>query len=510
MILASIGAARQSYSPFNLCLKMQKLLFSLLLLAVPAIVYAQDTPPCATFNEGSMDNWELINCFKNPAGPFINPFDLSQSASIRDNHATSVFENNTDYKKLGTRFLGKCLVFDYNVRNDGVTGKRRLIHPTIYVTDKYGRSVYFTAQASVGEGTGWAHVRAPIVHFNYARMIIPSNNDGYWTSPYLPGVFDEIIDSCVKISFTIDLLGSSATTEEVNVDNVCVVDCNDSSSKSCYADFKFVYSQTTMRSHARNRMGKIELFEFHKSSVYQVDWGDGFISESLEPHTYEPGVYELSITETTLNGGRCKASVPVCVTDKGFKDILGTTADTSCNANFMIELSTASNLAYAPKHTADISLIAESPALFVYNWGDKSPVSASPLGHLYRAGEFIICATGTKLDGTECKECMDLCISAKPDTIPTFIPEERMSTSGFRIAPNPVSGQARLLFEHDVQEAAVVSVYDMMGKLVFSDPVPQQQGHEFSLDCSSFNPGLYLVRVATDSEAYFEKISVVR
>lgn len=470
---------------------------------------AQDMPPCATFNDGSMGNWDLINCFRNTAGPFTNPFDLSPSAGIRDNHGNSVFENNTDYKQLGTKFLRQCLVFDYNLRNDGVAGKRPLVHPTVYVSDKYGRTVYFTAHATVGEGTGWVHVRAPIVHFDYARMEIPSNEDGYWTSPYLPGVFDEIMDSSVKVSFSIDVVGSSATTEEINIDNVCVVKCNDSDSKNCYVDFKLVYSQTTMRKHERNRMAKIELLEFHKSSLYQVDWGDGFISESFEPHIYEPGVYQVRVTEHTLSGGRCSASVPVCVSDKSIKDILRTTADTSCNANFMMEISTASNRAYAPKHTANITMMSESPALFTYNWGDKTPVSASPLGHLYRAGAFTACVSGVKSDGTECKECMDVCISARPDTIPTFIREQE-SASGLRIVPNPASGFTSILLDEDIPQASVLSVYDITGRIVFSDPVGQQSKRELTIDCSNLSPGLYLAQLHTGTGMYIGKITVVK
>ncbi len=70
------------------------------------------------------------------------------------------------------------------------------------------------------------------------------------------------------------------------------------------------------------------------------------------------------------------------------------------------------------------------------------------------------------------------------------------TVSDISIYPNPVQDQAWLLMNSDEYKAQLIELYDVTGKLVYSEIVELQSGpNGFSIDTRSFEKGVYLLRV---------------
>lgn len=70
------------------------------------------------------------------------------------------------------------------------------------------------------------------------------------------------------------------------------------------------------------------------------------------------------------------------------------------------------------------------------------------------------------------------------------------AVSGISIYPNPVQDQAWLVMNSDEYKAQLIELYDVAGKLVYSEIVELQAGpNGFSIDMRSFEKGAYLLKV---------------
>lgn len=80
------------------------------------------------------------------------------------------------------------------------------------------------------------------------------------------------------------------------------------------------------------------------------------------------------------------------------------------------------------------------------------------------------------------------------------------------VYPNPATSAATLNFLTDKPEKASVSVFDMLGNVVFVIPAKQYDAgqHEILLDCAKLPSGLYNVRIAAGENAINLKMTVNR
>jgi WD40 repeat protein len=91
-------------------------------------------------------------------------------------------------------------------------------------------------------------------------------------------------------------------------------------------------------------------------------------------------------------------------------------------------------------------------------------------------------------------------------SLPTSIPIVYVPEGGIRVWPNPARGQVWLgLSESLVREAAVLTLYDMMGRQVWQQDYTG--GDAISIDLYSLSPGIYVLQVqGRDGRRWTEKL----
>ena len=89
------------------------------------------------------------------------------------------------------------------------------------------------------------------------------------------------------------------------------------------------------------------------------------------------------------------------------------------------------------------------------------------------------------------------------------IREPRVQEKGFAIIPNPTSGEFRMELAFARSSQAVISIYDLTGKLVFNQGVSVLSGdNNISVQPSNLPQGVYVVTVRSESEQYRSKLVV--
>jgi hypothetical protein len=93
-------------------------------------------------------------------------------------------------------------------------------------------------------------------------------------------------------------------------------------------------------------------------------------------------------------------------------------------------------------------------------------------------------------------------------SLPTSIPIVYVPEGGIRVWPNPARGQVWLgLSESMVREAAVITLYNMMGRQVWQQDYTG--GDAISIDLYSLSPGIYVLQVqGRDGRRWTEKLIV--
>lgn len=74
------------------------------------------------------------------------------------------------------------------------------------------------------------------------------------------------------------------------------------------------------------------------------------------------------------------------------------------------------------------------------------------------------------------------------------------------IYPNPIRSELNVKFNEDINDQIFISIYDMMGRLVFMDE--QQPQQEITLDLSTLSSSTYAMRIATGSKQF--KVNIIK
>lgn len=137
--------------------------------------------------------------------------------------------------------------------------------------------------------------------------VFPTPSPAVWVSRP-PG--PEAWDICYDIGSN-EQYGHDACTCPDNTDTLAVVKCN--------SDFKLVINHVvTGGTPLLPQNVEAHLLEYHASSTYSYNWGDGTITSTPHSHVYPSGfgsggyasgTYEICVTETTALGCVCKSCV---------------------------------------------------------------------------------------------------------------------------------------------------------------------------------------------------------
>src|SRR5690606_7922512 len=128
------------------------------------------------------------------------------------------------YPSNWDQFIDNCLCFDYKIYNDGHTSSTSVLNPRIVIYNGATPQsstllASFVGSASITENDPWIHVCAPILPTNGTSL--PSNGDGSWVG-VTPAQWNTLLSNVGGVAFTVDIAGSSAQTEIIGVDNICI------------------------------------------------------------------------------------------------------------------------------------------------------------------------------------------------------------------------------------------------------------------------------------------------
>jgi hypothetical protein len=85
--------------------------------------------------------------------------------------------------------------------------------------------------------------------------------------------------------------------------------------------------------------------------------------------------------------------------------------------------------------------------------------------------------------------------------------EEQVKNSGFKVYPNPTTGD--VFVELNTVGTALVKVSDLTGRVVKSETV-ENTGSRFPLDLSGQASGTYFLEVKVNCIAYQQKVTVIK
>ena len=288
--------------------KLYMLAFYMLIGSFALQAQNGDVPPCSDFNNtvnpagywapAPAPNGNVSVGFGSP-----NALDGTQYLIIKDKSGSSWYENTKEYHKLGKRFLGQCIYFDFYLENDSNYGLP--YYPSITLSDGVN-STTFISSISVTPGSGWIRVQAPIQLS--VGGILPSNSYGSWTmTTPNAAIFDNIMLNSTTLSISPDI--TSTQQEVMYFDNICVKPCTNCN--ECNANFKI---QATTSTSSNITTAQVFLESTNSPSLYSVDWGDGTVTDVLTSHVYaSPGSYRVCVTQYENGKAKCTKCIYFCV-----------------------------------------------------------------------------------------------------------------------------------------------------------------------------------------------------
>lgn len=401
--------------------------------------------PCDDFDGvPPAGNWVGSFCTENYTN--VNPLDGSFCATLTDNSGPSWYGNSVDFNSIGTNHLHKCLCFDYNVTDDGIAGSSPAIFPTIYLS--LGTQwIAFQSNTAITEGSTWVHLCA---NLELATSSLPFNTDGTWImdAGMTLADFNNVMLNNTNIGFAVDVAGSTMQTEDIRVDNVCVMDCP----TPCNANFEFNFVINSDPAAINNYIGSINITTLNPTSTYIIDWGD-FTTTTLPPphllalqHLYAPGSYVVCVTEVMADGTRCTRCIRICVPER-LPDVTDGTGD--------------------PDGTGTSGSMKNN---------DPSKGYINPASNEMQ----------TKL--------------------------KRESDSKLFIYPNPTSDNTKINFKVDAVSQVSIKVLDILGNVVLNIQNQQYEAgnQNVAINTKDLTSGIYTIVVTVGEIEISEKLSIIR
>lgn len=288
----------------------------------------------------------------------------------------------------------------------------------------------------------------------------------------------------------------STKTMVVNVNSICNLN----------AGFTYTLGANGLVSFGNTTTGTVS------TTYYAWTFGDGGTSGNNSPsRTYTSnGTYNVRLIAT--NG----SVTPVC-RDTVVQTITISSATCNANSGFTLVPSGTPQYWYAvPSSSANISGA-------VWSWGDGSTSSGLFSSHTYSAaGMYTICLSVTVTCGASSTTCYTynvyrssqdnsvVHIDVKTaDEIALGIGKNNYENMAYTLAPNPSNGNFNLNISGLAGNKATVSVYNIIGELVYSSDNEILNGtlvKEISLDKAS--KGVYVVKVSSENKDYTKKLII--
>ena len=85
-----------------------------------------------------------------------------------------------------------------------------------------------------------------------------------------------------------------------------------------------------------------------------------------------------------------------------------------------------------------------------------------------------------------------------------------ISIPDFRIYPNPVTHQLMIEFNNLLSQETSIALYDIAGKVVYSENPIRTASTTFTINLSSLGKGLYFIHISDDRYTVTEKVIKVK
>ena len=79
---------------------------------------------------------------------------------------------------------------------------------------------------------------------------------------------------------------------------------------------------------------------------------------------------------------------------------------------------------------------------------------------------------------------------------------------GFKLSPNPANDKVNIILPATAQASMRIEVYSVLGNRLFNREIPTQLGNTYTLDCSGYAEGMYLIKVSTGNSASVKRLKV--
>ncbi len=251
-----------------------------------------------------------------------------------------------------------------------------------------------------------------------------------------------------------------------------------------------------------------EDLSFGGADQWYWEFGDGATSTEQNPtHTYaDAGVYVVELTIQTLTGCESNISFEICV-----KEDCSWQGEQDCQALFFPLPDSLGGLGF---EFQDLSYSPNPITSWHWDFGDGNTSNEQSPFHTYgQSGVYTITLI------IEAQDC-DSEISFELDTDEPWnfasnsIAALNVATGtlsqtttrpsaidALRLFPNPVTSQLHLVFEAKEAQEYQLSVKDLTGRLLWSNPKSAVTGlNTVQVDVAHLLPGLYLLEMRTDQE----------
>jgi len=86
---------------------------------------------------------------------------------------------------------------------------------------------------------------------------------------------------------------------------------------------------------------------------------------------------------------------------------------------------------------------------------------------------------------------------------------DTQDTSTFEVYPNPTDGKVNLVLGENLQDKAIIEVYNLLGeRMLYQEACHLRQGETISLDLSNQVSGLYIIKLSDENGSCAKKVSV--
>jgi PKD repeat protein len=303
-------------------------------------------------------------------------------------------------------------------------------------------------------------------------------------------------------TYTITLEATDSWTPNVCVDTVSYVITVTSNTCNLAANFAYTVGANGLVNFQSTSTGTVT------GMTYAWDFGNGFntVGGPTTSHTYtNAGIYNVSLVIQDPNNPNCKDSVSIPVNVN--------TAPCIANANFTMTQITTGWWNATPQNPWNVVWAQ-------WSWGDNTTSNTLYTSHTYSpTGIYNICLTVSVSCGATATSCVTYTITRTstpismayinvipPQSTTIGLKKQTMLTDNLMVYPNPSNGKFEIKLVGFNEREARIKIYSVAGALIYESKGNIENGnlnHEVKLNGS---PGIYFVKIESDSGVITKKL----